>query len=148
MAEQQTIQVLAGGLAVVRRALASLCRGRTRIDHGAFPDDLEIEDGYPSDARVDEIACVSIRDAERWVRDVLPDAINALPCGRAEVEPVVDDRGRAMLRITVITGGWSGCESIIYAVLEHHVMRMYVLEQHRGGMYVLDVPAEVGVDDS
>jgi hypothetical protein len=135
------IAVLSGGLPVVRRSLASLCRGRIRVTHGAFPEDLEIEDGYPSDARVDEIGCVSIRDAVRWLRDVLPHAINALPCGRATVEPF-DDRGRSMLRITVITGGWSGVESIVYAVLDHTVMRQFVTEQHCGGLYVLEVPTE------
>jgi hypothetical protein len=135
------VSVLAAGLPLVRRSLASICRGRIRHEHGAFPDDMEIEDGYPSDDRVDEIGCVSMRDAARWLRDVLPHAVNALPCGRAEVEPF-DDRGRSMLRITVITGGWSGVESIIYAVLDHTIMRQYVAEQHRGGLYVLEVPTE------
>jgi hypothetical protein len=138
-----TVAALAGGLPIVRRTLASICRGRIRLEHGAFPDDMEIEDGYPSDDRVDEIACVSIRDAVRWLRDVLPHAVNALPCGRATVEPF-DDRGRSMLRITVITGGWSGVESIVYAVLDHLIMRQFVAEQHRGGLYILEVPVSDG----
>lgn len=141
MSDDTTVLALAGGLPLVRHALASMCRGRIRRDLGAFPDDLEIEDGYPSDARVDEIGCVSIRDARRWLRDVLPHAVNALPCGSAEVE-AFDDAGRSMLRITVVTGGWSGVESIVYAVLDHPIMRGYVTEQHRGGLYVLELPAE------
>jgi hypothetical protein len=138
-----TVAALAGGLPLVRRSLASICRGRIRVEHGAFPNDLEIEDGYPNDDRVDEIACVSMRDATRWLRDVLPHAVNALPCGRAEVE-AFDERGRSMLRITVITGGWSGVESIVYEVLDHLIMRQYVVEQHRGGLYILEVPASDG----
>jgi hypothetical protein len=137
-----TIMALAGGLLPVRRCLASLCRGRVRVGHGAFPDDLEIEDGYPSDARVGEIGCVSIRDARRWLRDVMPAAINALPCGGAEVEPSVDAFGKASLRITVVTGGWSGVETIIDAVLDHFVMRMCLRETKSGGRYVFEVPAD------
>jgi hypothetical protein len=136
-----TIMALAGGLLPVRRCLASLCRGRVRIDHGAFPDDLEIEDGYPSDARVDEIGCVSIRDARRWLRDVMPAAINALPCGGAEVVPFVDDYGKPSLRITVVTGGWSGVETIVYAVLDHPIMRTYLRGEKRG-LYVFEVRAD------
>jgi hypothetical protein len=144
MANEDTIMALAGGLLPVRRCLASLCRGRIRMDHGAFPEDMEIEDGYPSDARVDEIGCVSIRDARRWLRDVMPDAINSLPCGRAEVEPFVDDYGKPSVRITVVTGGWSGVESIIDAVLDHCIMRMCLRETKSGGLYVFEVRAADG----
>jgi hypothetical protein len=144
MTDADTIMALAGGVLPVRRCLASLCRGRIRLDHGAYPEDLEIEDGYPSDARVDEIGCVSIRDARRWLREVMPVAINSLPCGHAEVEPFVDDFGKPSLRITVVTGGWSGVESIIDAVLEHFVMRLCLEEQRRGGLYVFEVRAEDG----
>jgi hypothetical protein len=135
---------LAGGVLPVRRCLASLCRGRIRMDHGAYPEDMETEDGYPSDARVVEIGCVSIRDARRWVRDVMPGAINALPCGSAEVEPFVDDFGKPSVRITVVTGGWSGVESIIDAVLDHVIMRQCLRETKRGGLYVFEVRAEDG----
>lgn len=137
-----TVRILAGGQPVVRIALATFCRGRIRTDRGAFPLDMEIDDGYPSDAKVDEIACVSIRDARRWLRDVMPEAINALPCGGAEVEPFVSDFGRRELRITVHTGGWSGVESIVYAVLDHMIMRQYLTEQRRGGRYVFEIPVE------
>jgi hypothetical protein len=136
------VSALAGGPPFVRFALSSLCRGRIRMDHGAFPDDMEIDDGYPNDARVDEIGCVSIKDARRWMRDVLPNAINALPCGRAEVEPFVDDFGKPSLRITVVTGGWSGVESIVDAVLDHFVMRMCLRETKIGGLYVFEIPAD------
>jgi hypothetical protein len=144
MANEDTVMALAGGLLPVRRCLASLCRGRIRMDHGAFPTDLEIEDGYPNDARVDEIGCVSIRDARRWLREVMPDAINSLPCGHAEVEPFVDDYGKPSVRITVVTGGWSGVESTIDAVLEHVIMRQCLRETKRGGLYVFEVRAEDG----
>ena len=72
------------------------------------------------------------------LREILPASINALPCGRADTEEFTD-RGQRMVRITVVTGGWSGCESIIYAVLDHPVMRMRVSEQHRGGHVVVTV---------
>ena len=141
MKSDKTIQALCAGLPVVRASLGKLLRGSPRAKHGAFPDDLEIEDGYPSDDRVDEIACVSFHDADRWLREILPASINALPCGRADTEEFTD-RGQRMVRITAVTGGWSGCESIIYAVLDHPVMRMRVSEQHRGGLYVLKVPVD------
>lgn len=131
----------AGNVALILEAAAY-----KRLVGGADVGHVGDRHGYPSDARVDEIGCVSFRDARRWLRDVLPHAINALPCGGAEVEAFPDVRGRAMLRITVVTGGWSGVESIIYAVLDHPIMRGYVTERHRGGLYVLELPVKDSSD--
>lgn len=134
------VAAMAGGPAFVRFGLGSICQGRIRLDHGSFPTDMEIDDGYPEDARVDEIACVSIRDARRWLREVFPHVVNELPCGCAEIEPFVDDFDRPSLRITVATGGWSGVESVVYAVLDHAIMRQYLDAQCSGGKYVFAVP--------
>jgi hypothetical protein len=136
---QDIITSLAGGPALVRRSLTSLCQGRVRMDHGTYPDDLEFDDGYPNDARVDEIALVSMRDAARWLRDVFPCAVESTGYGRADVVPF-QDGAHAMIRITVVTGGWSGAESIIWAALDHSSMRQYLTEEQRGGLYVFEVP--------
>ncbi len=134
-----TVAAMVGGLPFVQVALAGLCQGRIRGGIGAFPEDLEIDDGYPSDARVEEIGLVCVLDARRWLRDVMPSAINALPCGHAEVEPSTE-YGQPSVRITVTTGGWSGVESVVYAVLDHPIMRRCLVERRRGGLYVFEVP--------
>lgn len=128
---------------LLTRTIPSSLRGHVHVDRGAFPDDLEVDDGYPNDDRVAEIAMVSIRRADEWLRDVLPSAILSLPCGHAEVEDAVERwSDRPVKRISISTGGWSGCESIIYAVLEHPVMRRRLVTEHRGGHYVFVVPGE------
>ena len=94
MTNADTIVALAGGLLPVRRCLASLCRGRIRMDHGAYPEDMEIEDGYPSDARVEEIARLlagarvsettrrQARELLRAAGDVAPSSEQPAPASR------------------------------------------------------------------
>ena len=72
---------------------------------------------------------------------MFPHAVNSLPCGRATVEMIPDPLTDGQLvEITVVTGGWSGVESIVWEVLDHFVMRRRLAAEYRGGKYVFHVP--------
>jgi hypothetical protein len=124
--------------ALLTNAIPESLRGRVRTTAGAFPEDLEVEDGYPSDAAVEAIGMVSIADADRWMRDVFPFALASLPYAHVGF---TDEGGYRT--ITVSTGGWSGVESVVYEVLDHPIMRLRLRTQERGGHYVFAVPHEV-----
>jgi hypothetical protein len=109
-----------------------------RMTGGTFPESFSVdENGDPDDEIVDEIAMVAVDDAERWLRDAFPAAMQAIPYARVSVQ---DADG--MRQISLSTGGWSGCESVIWAVLEHSVMRRCLRTEMRGGHYVFVVPLE------
>jgi hypothetical protein len=102
---------------------------------GTFPEDFKVnKDGYPDDSTLEEIAMVAVDDSERWLRDVFPSAVMAIPYAKVDVEDVGDER-----RINFWTGGWSGCESVIGAILDNPVMRLYLMTESRGGRYVFVV---------
>jgi hypothetical protein len=125
--------------ALLTRSVPTSLRGRVRSTNGAYPDDMEVEDGYPSDAAVEAIGMVAIADAARWMRDVFPLALGSIPYALVECEDEEDDRV-----IHVSTGGWSGVEAVVWAVLDHPIMRLYRSSEQRGGHYVFRVPLHRG----
>lgn len=116
-------------------AVPTSLQGQCRDKDGTWPDDLNIADDYPSDEAVEAISMVSVADAHRWMYDVFAYALRSIPYARVSVNDDGNER-----RIEVSTGGWSGVESVIYAALEHPIMRMYKLSERRGGHYVFLVP--------
>lgn len=123
--------------AMLTRSVPRSLNGSVRDKDGAWPDDMEIEDGYPSNAAVEAIGMVAVADARRWLLEVFPDALRAT--GYAKVSVVDSETER---RIEFSTGGWSGSEAIAWAVLEHPVMRLYRSSEFRGGHYVFKVPLD------
>lgn len=121
--------------ALLTKSIPTTLRGRVRHTGGAFPDDMEVEDGYPSDAAVEAIGLVAFDDVDRWMRDMFPAALRSLPCVTVDVAEV-----DGKCEIQVSTGGWSGVESVVWEVLEHPIMRMSLATKHRGGHYVFLVP--------
>lgn len=108
-----------------------------RIERGAYPTDLRVEDGSPDEAAVEEIRMLSFRDARRWLYDVFPDLWPTLgPCAGMSVVDVGVER-----TIRVSTGGWSGCEEVIEAVLSHPALASYCEERRRGGGYTFVLPS-------
>jgi hypothetical protein len=124
---------------LVGRVPESIRGGWPRDEDGTYPVDLEVDEhGYPSDEKVEEIGMVSLRDARRWMHDEFPRLWGTVRYGHVEVE----DEGDA-LRVYVATGGWSGCEDVIEAVLGHLAMRSYCRERRSGGGFTFRVPHEV-----
>lgn len=109
-----------------------------RVRNGAYPTDLDVDaDGYPDDDRIDEVAMVAMMDARRWLHDELPHLWDSIRRGRVSTRETFGGK-----EIHVYTGGWSGCESLINAVLKHIMMARYCKEQTRGGGYTFVVPHE------
>lgn len=127
---------------LTRQTPESLRSRLARTREGTYPTTLDVEDGYPSEERVEEIRMVAAVDARRWLHDEFPFLWGSLPCGSVEVREAKDIVDRPARRIRVATGGWSGCEDVIYAVLGHFMMATYCKERHSGGAYVFVVPHE------
>lgn len=43
-------------------------------------------------------------------------------------------------RVTLITGGWSGCEEVIGHIMENLYVAQAWMEHHRGGKWVFELP--------
>lgn len=121
--------------------LPTSVRGSTlpRVREGAFPTELEVDQhGYPSDAKVEEISLVAGVRCREWLHDVLPEVWKTIGCyGTVQVKDGTEDR-----EIYLATGGWSGCESVIHAVLGNLFMRNYCTTRSAGGGYTFIVPHE------
>lgn len=98
--------------------------------------DLE---GYPEEEELELIRKWDIKDSfglikyikERWAYH---DSIK---------ETWIDDefnKGKKLLRIEFHTCGWSGNESLIYALLDNHIFKAFCyVEWHRGGHYYFEI---------
>jgi hypothetical protein len=115
---------------------------------GAYPMDLEVDGhGYPSDMAIECISMVSLRDAGPWLYREFPRVWRQMaPYARVDVRDEADITAKPCRRIYVATGGWSGCESVINAVMGHPVMRTYCREQLSGGGYTFEVPHDTVED--
>jgi len=112
-----------------------------RVEKGTYPTDLEIdEQGYPSDAKVEEITMISWKDTRRWLHDEFPRLWDQIPYGSVRTEETKDIADEPALEIYVATGGWSGCESVIYAVIGHFALRRFLEQRLSGGGYTFVVP--------
>jgi len=134
------------------KLLDALLTGRTpdsvrsrlsRQFEGTYPIDLEIDRGYPSEEKVEEIRLIAWVDARRWMHDEFPRLWQELvDYGYIEVREGKDIVDAPALEIYVATGGWSGCESVIDAVLDHVALSNYCKERKSGGAYTFIVPHE------
>ena len=55
--------------------------------------------------------------------------------GGTKLEDALDDFGRPIRRLTLITMGWSGCESVISALHETMFHFLFWESSFRGGLY-------------
>jgi len=107
-----------------------------RTSGGTFPTSLEVEGGYPCDDKVEEITMIAADLAQEWLRDVLPTVWTSIGCyGYARVDDTEDTR-----EVYIATGGWSGCEQVINAILKNFWLRQYLHTRVSGGAYVFRIP--------
>lgn len=45
-------------------------------------------------------------------------------------------------KLTLVTGGWSGCEDVIGALMGNLWVKLAWMEHHRGGLWVFELPPE------
>src|SRR5690606_11853039 len=114
-------------------------RGRGMIDT------LKIDaDGYPSERALRKIRALrkaTPGDLKRFMLEDFVDLGRELPYARCEAFERQDEYTSPVLRIEFATGGWSGCEDFIEAVLSVPLIRLcYYAEWKRGGLHVFEVP--------
>lgn len=114
-------------------------------------NDLQDEDGYPTDAALNVIRLWHWNDAKGWFK-----FIEALwymrDWGWKEIDEP-HDRDQIVHRYYISTAGWSGNESIIYAMSENKSMLWTLtwVQSRRGGHYIfelreIDNQTDVNVD--
>lgn len=94
------------------------------------------EHGYPTDEALDAIRHWS-GTPQALVEDLLDPLFR--PGAGVMVEAVTDEWSRTDQRVSLITGGWSGCETVI-GVIEHSMLGLYWQSSHHGGLHVYDIP--------
>lgn len=100
------------------------------------PDELLDDDGDPTDEALDHLRTFtgSAGDMVAYVQSLMHK-------GRAVVEVFTDDYGRPEKRLTLITGGWSGCEAVVSALHDTMFHIMFWESSFRGGKHTYTVSA-------
>lgn len=110
-----------------------------------LPTTLNVDThGYPHDDALASIrdARPTMAEAALWLRETLPDLISEMGYGLVDREYYAQGP-RSTYGITVYTGGWSGMEELMGAVMSNNALAYYWQSTHRGGRYVFEVPARV-----
>lgn len=97
------------------------------------------DDGYPTDEAISLI--------KTWTgtpRTLVDDLIEPIfgAYGSVRVEPDRDDFDRAVVRVILVTGGWSGCEEVIGALPHSCFGFAWWRSDERGGRHVYEVPLD------
>ena len=94
------------------------------------PEELIDNDGYPTDEALDYLRNFHGSAAEMvtYVRSLMHN-------GASTLENFLDDYGRDEQRLTLVTYGWSGCESVIGALHGTMFNIMFWESSHRGGKH-------------
>jgi hypothetical protein len=101
------------------------------------PDALIDEDGYPTDE-----ALAHLRAFTGSTEDLVAYVQSLMHNGRSVLEDFTNDYGRPEKRLTLITGGWSGCESVVGALHETIFHPMFWESSFRGGKHTFTFSRE------
>jgi hypothetical protein len=107
---------------------------------------LESEDGYLTDEWLDAFRAAELdpRDAAIFLTEVFPSAVeNHLSCASVDVNDGTDFLGKPVKRVDFWTGGWSGAEDLIAAMLGHFWIKQLHTAWKRGGHFEFEVPARL-----
>lgn len=100
-------------------------------------EDTGPETGYPSEEELHRLAAFTGSP-----RELMEYAQSLWQGGAGTRVDVVERWGRQHHRVTLVTGGWSGCESVI-SVLHGTLAVMYAREWRYGGWYVFEFPSDL-----
>lgn len=108
---------------------------------------FECEDGYPTDESLDGLRShvFDPRTAALFLVHDLEVIKNAgISCMSVDVEDGQNKYGRSPIKkISYHTGGWSGAENLIEAMLGHFWIRHFHTKWERGGHYYFEVPKQM-----
>lgn len=111
-------------------------------------ESYEAEEGYPSADWIDKFNAlkpgeIGPNDAADFLINRLPAIAETISCMQVRIEDAKDDyRGSPIKRIEYITGGWSGAEDLIGAMLGQFWINHYHSLWKRGGYFVFEVPVK------
>lgn len=99
-------------------------------------EDLYDSNGYPTDTALLNLETFYGSPSElfAYVQELMRN-------GSARVEDAKNDWGKDRKKITVVTMGWSGCESVVSALHKTLFHYSFWESSHRGGLFTYDVPA-------
>ena len=107
-----------------------------------LPTTLELDEyGYPPDEWLASIrdARPTMAEAAQWMRETLPDLVGKVGYGRVAFDTYSTPTG-PVHELRIATGGWSGMEDFLSAVMSNVALAYYWQSTHRGGLYVFQVP--------
>lgn len=113
---------------------------------------IEWEDGYPTDESLEAFRAVppvsfGVLEAETTLRREL--AACAEHCCASYEEAETEHFGRPVIECFFSTGGWSGAEAVIGALLQKFWIRYLHVSWRRGGHFVFQVSSDTrGVSES
>jgi hypothetical protein len=110
-------------------------------------DTYEAAEGYPTDAWIERfeglpLTTIDPKQAADFLVNRLPEIAKTISCMQVRIEDAKDDYSdKPMKRVEYITGGWSGAEMLIGAMLKQFWISHYHSLWKRGGYFVFEVPA-------
>jgi hypothetical protein len=108
------------------------------------------DDGYPTDEALEHLRTFTGTTEEivAYVRSLMYNGLSVL-------EDFTNDYGRPEKRLTLITGGWSGCESVIGTLRETMFHPIFWESSFRGGKHTFtfspaqwEMPLDWGIPTS
>jgi hypothetical protein len=109
-------------------------------------ESYEAEEGYPSEKWIDRFkalprGAITPTNAADFLVNRLPDIAKTISCMQVVITDGKDDyREEPLKRVEYITGGWSGAEDLIQAMLSQFWIGHYHSLWKRGGYFVFEVP--------
>lgn len=106
----------------------------------------EAEEGYPAEAWIDRFNALNLTalaptQAADFLVNQLPGIAKTISCMQVRIADAKDRYSdRPMKHVEYITGGWSGAEDLIGAMLRQFWIRHFHSRWERGGYYVFEVP--------
>jgi hypothetical protein len=106
---------------------------------GPEPDDQEEDDGYPSDAELDALA-----QFEGTPRQFFAEVHRLWSYQDFVTETTITGEfGTPQVEVTLVTGGWSGNESVVETITRTMAHPLWWYMSQRGGLSVYRVPADM-----
>ncbi len=103
---------------------------------------FECEEGYPTDASIERLAGANfdMHDADAFLRNDLPAIAEGIACLSVSSQPGEGWRG-PVLALEFHTGGWSGAEDLIDAMLKNFWINHLHTKWERGGHFYFELSA-------
>lgn len=136
---------LAEDLTKARLALPQTAVKPTELNPAVW--EPEYDDGYPTDEWLATIATLQalpavegVKAARRFLVETLLLAIKGISCCTCDVSDAKDYLNHPEKLIIFTTGGWSGAEDLMRAMLGVFWIKHHYVEWHAGGRHVFRVP--------